>query len=336
MTEALTKRERLSRVIAGQPVDRLPVSLWRHFYVEETAAAPLAARLAQWHRRFDFDLLKINVRAQYHTEGWGARFAYSGQEHVKPQRVDLPVKAAADFAGLAVLDPRSGPLGEMLELIRLLRSDLGRDEVLLMTVFNPMSVAHDLIGGADRLADAIADSPQAVHAGLRAVTDTFRDFAMLCLDQGADGLFFATTHAATAETFTLEQVEEFGRPYDMEILDAVDGAFMNMLHVCQPRAYVRELVDYPVHAINWDTNHATNPTLADMRAAVGDKALAGGLSRERFPAQESGRAFVRELAAAREMMGDRPFIVASTCTIPTDTLDENIDVVCRAVRGAQL
>jgi len=334
MSDTLTKRERLSRVVAGQQVDRLPVSLWRHFYVEETAAEPLAARLADWHRRFDFDFLKINVRAQYHTEGWGAQFAYSGQEHVKPQRVDLPVKAAADFAGLPVLDPRSWPFGEMLQLVSLLRSDLGRDEVLLMTVFNPMSVALDLIGGADRLAAAIAADPEAVHAGLRTVTDTFRDFAMLCIDEGADGLFFATTHAATAENFTLEQVEEFGRPYDMEILDAADAAFMNMLHVCKPRAYVRELSDYPVHAINWDTSDATNPSLAEMRGAAADKALAGGLSRELFPVEDAGEALVGELAAARKMMGDRPFIVASTCTIPTETLEENVAIVCRAVRGA--
>ncbi|MBN2583178.1 MAG: hypothetical protein JXL80_08920 [Planctomycetes bacterium] len=334
MTESLSKRDRLVRVVRGQPVDRLPLSLWRHFYVEETAAEPLAAALCRWHRRFDFDFCKINVRAQYHTEGWGCKYAYSGQEHVKPQTVDLAVTEPGDYAGLEPLDPWSWPFGEMLDLVGLLREELGPDEVLLMTVFNPMSVALDLAGGPEPLAAAVRSNSAAVHRGLRAITDTFRDFARLCLDQGADGLYFATTYAATADHFTVEQYEEFGRPYDLEILEEVEGAFLNMLHVCKSASYVRELADYPVQVINWDTNDASNPTLAQMRFACDERALAGGLSRQLFDQPEAGERLVEELRQARAMMGELPFIVGSTCTIPTETREENIDVVVRAVRSA--
>ena len=333
MGDTLSKRERIARVMGGQEVDRLPLSLWRHFYVEETAADTLVDRLARWHRRFDFDFVKINARAPYHSEAWGARFRYSGQEHEKPVLVEPAVRSPGDFAGLAVLDPWSSPLGEMLEVVAGLRRALGDGEVLLMTVFNPMSVALELAGGADRLAAAIAEDPASVHRGLRAITDTFRDFAALCLEQGADGLFFATTHAATAENFTLEQVEEFGRPYDLEVLESADGAFLNMLHVCGGRAYVRELADYPVQAINWDTNDGTNPSLADLRGAAGGKALMGGLSRELLADPGGAEQLVRELGEARALMGGRPFIVGSTCTIPTETIDENIDAV-RAALGS--
>lgn len=333
MAEKLSKRERLERVLRGESVDRLPISLWRHFYVDETAVEPLVARLAAWHRRFDFDYLKINVRAQYHSEGWGNQFRYSSDEHTKPELVVTAVSAASEFASLDVLDVWDWPLGEMLQVIKGLRRGLGDDEVLLMTAFNPMSVALELIGGADQLAAAIAEDPTAVHEGLRVITDTFRDFAMACLDQGADGLFFATTHAATATNFTLEQVEEFGRPYDLEVLEAVDGAMMNMLHVCKSESYVRELADYPVEALNWDTNEASNPTLGDMRGPAGGKALVGGLSRELFDKPGAGEQLVAELAGAREMMAGGPFIVGSTCTIPTTALDENIDAVCSAVRS---
>ncbi len=333
MSSGKEKRARLQRAMSGEPVDRLPISLWRHFYVEETAVEPLAARLAQWHRRFDFDFVKINVRAQYHTEGWGAQYRYSGEEHVKPEPVSRPVEGPKDFAELDVLDPWSWPLGEMLELIKKLRGDLGPDEVLLMTVFNPMSIALDLAGGPDRLAAAIKEDTKSVHKGLRAITDTFRDFATGCLDQGADGLFFATTAAATAENFALEQYEEFGRPYDLEVLDAAGGAFMNMLHVCKERSFVRQLGDYPVQAVNWDTNHESTPTLMEMRGAAMGKALVGGLSRELFDRPGVEETLVQELAAARAQMNDRLFIAGSTCTIPTTTREENIDAVCRVVRG---
>lgn len=333
MSESMTKRQRLSRVMAGQPVDRLPWSLWRHFYVEETAAETLARRLADWHRQWDFDFVKVNVRAEYHTQGWGSQWRYSGREHDKPERTALAITEPQEFESLEPLDPWAWPLGEMIELVTLLREDLGPDEVLLMTVFNPMSVAYDLIGGQQAFARALAEHPKAVHRGLRVITDTFRDFAQLVIDRGADGLFLATTHMARAEEFTLEQFEEFGRPYDMEILEAADAAWMNMLHVCGENAYVQELSDYPVQALNWDTNAVTNPGLAEMRPVAADKVLVGGLTDELFSEPGGGEQLVREVAAAREAMGDRPFVLGSTCTISSGAREENIEAVRRAVCG---
>ena len=198
---------------------------------------------------------------------------------LQPQTLELAVAQASDYAAIAPLDARQWPFSEMLDLIGLVRRDLGPDEVLLMTVFTPMSVALDLAGGPEALAAAVRTDPGAVHRALRAITDTFRDFVRLCLDAGADGLYFATTHAATAEHFTGEQYEEFGRPYDLEVLDEADGAFLNMLHVCKASCYVRELADYPVQAIHWDTYEPSNPTLAEMRFACDGRALAGGRQR---------------------------------------------------------
>ena len=75
----------------------------------------------------------------------------------------------------------------------------------------------------------------------------------------------------------------------------------------------------------------TNPTLSDLRFACDGRALVGGLSRELFSAEGAGQAMVAGLAAAREMMGQWPFIVGSTCTIPTETRTENIEAVIQAL-----
>jgi uroporphyrinogen decarboxylase len=333
MNETLGKKERLSRAIAGAEVDRLPFSLWRHFYAEETAAEPLVRRLAEWHRRFDFDFVKVNVRAQYHTEGWGGQYAYSGEDDVSPRTVKLGVTRPRDFTSLSHLDPWSWPLGEMLQVISGLRRELGPEEILVMTIFNPMSVAMDLVGGPEQLAAAIAADARSVHQGLRAITDTFRDFTTQCLEQGADGIFLATTKTASAANFTREQYEEFGRPYDLEVLEAADRAFLNILHVCGPQAYVRDLLDYPVQALSWDTNDASNPTLGALRGPTAGKALIGGLSRELFTRPDGAKALLDELLAAQAMMAGLPFVVGSSCTIATESLEANIDAVCEALRG---
>ena len=338
MAETMTQRRRLAAAIAGQPVDRLPVALWRHFYVQETSRAGLVEAMVRWQKTYDWDFLKINPRASYHVEDWGNRYDFSGREHVPPALVRACVHAAEDFRHLDRLDPapscaaggRPAPvLSDHLAAVADLRAALGPDVPMLMTVFTPMAVAAELAGGPQALAGLIAQDPAMVHVGLRAITDTFADFAARAVAAGADGIFLATTHTATLANFTAGQYREFGRPYDLEVLAAVRAAPFNLLHVCKGRAMVRELADYPAAMINWDTADPTNPGLAEMAARAPGKALVGGLDRRLFT-QPGGREALREQAVAqatRDAAG-RPFVLAATCTIDTTADPEAV----RAVR----
>jgi uroporphyrinogen decarboxylase len=266
MAKPMTKRQRLAAAIAGLPVDRLPVALWRHFFVEETSREGLVGAMVRWQRTYDWDFLKINPRAGYHVEDWGNRYEFSGNEHVPPTLVRARIHKPDDFRRLDRLTlgarkadaqtpgARVAPvLTEHLKAVADLRQALGPDVPMLMTVFTPMSIAADLAGGPQGLAAIIAEDPSLTHAGLRTITDTFADFAARCIEAGADGIFLATTHVATRANFTPEQYEEFGRPYDLEVLAAVQGATLNLLHVCKAQALVRELADYPAAMLNWDT-----------------------------------------------------------------------------------
>ena len=51
----MTKRERVQAALAGRPVDRLPVSFWRHFPDLDLDPGRLATALLEFHRRFDLD-----------------------------------------------------------------------------------------------------------------------------------------------------------------------------------------------------------------------------------------------------------------------------------------
>jgi uroporphyrinogen decarboxylase len=353
MADTLTKRERLAAAVAGRPVDRLPVSLWRHFFVEETTREGLVGAMLRWQRTYDWDFLKINPRASYHVEDWGNHYERSGNEHIPPTLVRARIHAPEDFRQLKRLTP--GPqapvLADHLAAVADLRKALGPDEPMLMTVFTPMSIAADLAGGPQGLAALIAQDPPLVHVGLRTITDTFADFAARCVEAGADGIFLATTHMATRANFTPDQYGEFGRPYDLEVLAAVRDAPLNLLHVCKVQALVRELADYPVALLNWDTAEPSNPGLADMARQVerggspdlprsdvhggcGDpprivgKALVGGLDRRLFVEPGGKEMLLRQARAARDAMAGRPFVLGSTCTIDTRAAPDAV----RAVR----
>jgi uroporphyrinogen decarboxylase len=341
MAKHLTKRERLSRSIAGPGapgVDRLPVALWRHFFVEETSRAGLVEAMVRWQKTFDWDFLKINPRACYHVQDWGNQYEFSGSEHVKPTLVRSAVHTADDFRHLDLLDATGGGeglaapvLADHLGAVGDLRKALGPDVPMLMTIFTPMSIAADLAGGPQDLAGLVREDATMVHVGLRTITDTFARFARQCIEAGADGIFLATTHSATTTNFTPEQYEEFGRPYDLEILDAAEGAPLNLLHVCKSHAMVRLLADYPAAMLNWDMRDKTNPRMNAIAPLAPDKALVGGLDRFLFPRKGACGTLLAQIEETRREMGDRPFVVGSTCTIETTSDPEAVMAVREAV-----
>ena len=89
-----------------------------------------------------------------------------------------------------------------------------------MTVFNPISIAARLVESEDVFVDRMRQHPARIHAALEVVTETFVKFVTKILNEGADGIFFATTSWATHDRLTVQEYDEFTRPYDLRILDA--------------------------------------------------------------------------------------------------------------------
>ena len=52
------------------------MSLWRHFYECERTAEDLAGAMLAFHKKYDWDWMKVNPRASYHVEGWGVKTDY--------------------------------------------------------------------------------------------------------------------------------------------------------------------------------------------------------------------------------------------------------------------
>jgi uroporphyrinogen decarboxylase len=281
--------------------------------------------MLNWQRLHGFDFLKVNPRAQYHAETWGGRYAYSGQPHVKPQLVELPVKDTADWGRLRVMPVDKGPLGEQLDALRLIGDGLRGEVPFVETVFSPLSVLGYLAEHEMLLRD-MREHPDAIHTALTTVTETFAKFAQTCVDVGATGIFFATTAWATKKTLTEAQYAEFGRPYDLRVLAAVQGACFNLLHVCREESMLYALSDYPVQGINWAATSPTNPSLAEAKTKIAGKALIGGISDGALTASGTEKAIAETKAAFRQT-GGRQWILAGDCSIPTASNDANIKAI---------
>jgi uroporphyrinogen decarboxylase len=90
MADEMTHWERVRASLRGEDVDRVPVSMWRHFFSKETSAEPLAEAMLGFQDRFDWYFMKVNARASYHVEDWGIKTKYHGD--AEPEVTETPVK----------------------------------------------------------------------------------------------------------------------------------------------------------------------------------------------------------------------------------------------------
>lgn len=329
----MNKIERVNAAVKGQPVDRVPASMWGHDYLREWTPEGVAEAMLANYRAHDWDYMKFNPRASYHVEDWGAKLTPSGNANEGPRFVSAPVQDASDWRRLHPLNPTKGALGEQLQALRLIGSELKGQAYFIHTIFNPLSVAKYLVGNRfEPVQTSIVDNPTALHQGLEVITQTFLDYAQATLEAGASGIFYATTGWASTDKLTEDQYRAFGVDYDLRLIDAFKQASFNVLHNCGDHIMFNLLADYPVHAISWAATLPGNPNLAEGKAET-SRAVMGGISEKTTLPNGSAQQVSDEAHAALQLTGGLRFLLAPGCSIPPATPKANLEAVTRAVRG---
>jgi uroporphyrinogen decarboxylase len=312
----MNHRERIRNTLLGQPTDRPPASFWRHFYHREGSAEALAEAMLEFQRTYEWDLLKVNPRASYHVEDWGTKTKRPGTGPLdKPKVVESPVKEPGDWAKIRALDPTKGVLGEHLDAEERIAAAVQGDTDWVMTVFNPISIAADLINDDERFVDHLRHHGERVHEALRAITETFAGFVRETMARGASGIFFATTDWANADHIDRGLMAEFGRPYDLKVLAEALGGLVNVIHVCGANAFVDEHLDYPVSIVSWDAHGEGNPTIAALRQRT-RKTLLTGIDHEGTFVKGPAAAVQEEAKEAIQESGGTRFILGPGCAVP--------------------
>jgi uroporphyrinogen decarboxylase len=327
----MTRRERIRKTLQGERTDRPPMSFWRHFYDREGSAPALAEAMLEFQKTYDWDFMKMNPRASYHVEDWGVRTERPGKGPLdKPKVISSPVREPADWDSIRPLDPTKGTLGEMLDAEERIASVIQGETDWLMTVFNPISIAADLVNDDARFIDHLRRHGERVHGALRAITQTFTAFVRETMQRGCSGIFFATTDYGNATVIDKELLEEFGRPYDLRVLEEAKRGLLNTVHVCGPRAFVREHLNYPVSIVSWAAHESTNPSIADVRALT-QKTLLTGIDHEGVMVEGPAEAVQAQARAAIESSGGARFILGPGCAVPSTAPERHFAAAREAV-----
>jgi len=329
----MTPRERVWATLSGEPVDRPAVSFWGHFYHRESSALDLVDATLEHRREFDWDWVKLNPRKHYHVEDWGVRYRYSGRADEKPVLESWPIHQPQDWLAITPRRADHGALGEQLDAVRLLRDRLEGDVPLVETVFTPLAILAEMVEEPGVLKLHMRTQPNAVRGALEAVTATFEPFVARLIEQGADGIYLATTDWASKNWMTADEYRAWARPFDLRLLEAAAGAPFNVLHVCKPRNLLFELADYPVRAFSYDATNPTNPTLAQALERL-PGAVMGGISHEEALQASGVEAVTAEVRRGFEQTRGRRWLVAPGCSIPPRTPAANLKAVRAAIEAA--
>lgn len=306
----MNKIERVRATLAGQPVDRPPLTVWYHFGNQHAPAERTAQVHLEFFEHYDLDLLKLMNDYDY------------------PMPAGLEVIASpADLARLQPFDPADTPFGTQLEAVGIVAGALRGKALFLDTVFNAWNtLKRNLVREA--MAALMTEHPAALEAALGVVNANLIRYAQASLARGAAGIFLSVP--ATAESLTLDQYERFMRPFDLRLLEAIRGkGECHVLHAHGERVYFDRLLDYPAQALSW-ADKSSGPSIADVRRRTG-MTLMAGLDHVKF-AEISAARIRDEVRRARAEGGGTRFIIAPGCSLPTYTYPPLIRAACDEAR----
>jgi uroporphyrinogen decarboxylase len=190
---------------------------------------------------------------------------------------------------------------------------------MLQTIFNPLAQAKNLAGGTTLLVH-LRKYPEAVMQGLQTIAKTTRRFIEAAHDTGIDGIFYAVQHAQ-ASLLTPDESAQFNHSLDMQILEAAQGLWCNMLHIHGLDIYFDQFANYPLQIVNWH-DRETPPSLVEAQK-VFKTVVCGGLSRDTLVYKTAQDVRAEKDDAVRQT-GGRRLILSTGCVVPVIAPHGNI------------
>jgi len=324
----MNHRQRMQACLRGETTDRTPVAMWRHFPVDDQRAETIAAAHLHFQQTYDWDFLKITPASGYFLYDWGVEDAWNGHPHGTRDYTKRVVHKPEDWAALEAPAIHRGHLGEQLAALNRIVEAIGEHTPVIFTIFNPLSTAKKLCGDA-LLIEHLRKHPDELCHGLELITEANKEYVHAVINEiGADGIFFAVQHAQTS-MLSEEEYHNFGRPYDLPVLQAAADGWLNVLHLHGEAVYFNHFLDYPVQVINWH-DLETKPDLKTGQSQF-PGAVCGGIRQEttlNLGTPEDVRAEARQAIAATDGRG---FILGTGCVAPTTTPHGNLMAARRVV-----
>lgn len=334
----MTPVQRLAAYARGEPVDRLPCVP----IVGNTAARVIGVRVSRLrhdarlladahvtaYRRFGYDGVRIFTDLYVQAEAMGARVAEPDDEtaHLAaPAVTDVP---AIDRLRVP-LPERDGNLPVFLQAMQIAVDEIGGEVPVTGALTGPFTNASFLVG-ADELARLTLRAPRTVHQLCELSLEGALRYADAMLDVGCTPSL--TDPMSSCSVVSPRAFREFALPYLRRIVDHVHARGRAVtLHVCGNTAPIWEaMADSGADCLSLDNE----VDLAAAKQKVGARVrLMGNVRPSEVMLQGTPEDVRRAVhACVGAAIGTpRGHVVASGCSLATETPFANIDAMISAV-----
>jgi uroporphyrinogen decarboxylase len=327
----VTHKERIERALALKETDRLPFGMWMHFPNRDRMPRRLAELTLRYQEELDIDFIKFMPYGMHSTIDWGAELDLAAGFATAPAPHGAVITKPEDWDSIT---PRKGTEGEYAVILEAQRLCLSmRKSVIpfVQTAFSPLTTAAKL-ASETTLLEHLRAYPAKVKRALEVITETTMQYVNAAVAGGADGVFFAT-QLSTAK-LTSKEHDEFVRTYDLPILESIKGkTWFNILHIHGADIRIKELLDYPVQALNWH-DRDDGPSLDEVRALTGAHALIGGLSHLKTLVSGTDAEVKAQVEDTWQNGARRGVILGPGCGAPPATPDSRLRYIRACVEGA--
>ncbi len=307
-----THREAIENSLSGVVMERAPAALWRHFPVDDQDPATLARAVIAFQKNYEYDLVKVTPASSFCIKDWGVQDVWRGDTEGTRDYTRAVINDPEDWGRLPVLDPHKGFLADQLRCLQILVKEFGPHTPVIQTIFNPLSQAKNLVGKG-RLLVHLRKYPDALHAGLNIITESTLRFIEAICELEIAGVFFAVQHAQHG-LLTQTEYLQFGRHYDLQLLESCQDFWLNMLHIHGTEIMFDQFIDYPVQVLNWH-DQETSPSLSEAREKF-PGTVCGGLQRIQTMVLGTPEEIKAEAREAIRQTGGRKFILGTGCVVP--------------------
>jgi uroporphyrinogen decarboxylase len=326
MAARMTRRERLLATIAGQPVDRIAVALWRHFPGDDQRPADLAKSQLVWQQENDWDFIKVSPSSSFHVLDWGVEDEWQGGNEGSRVYTRRVVFKPDDWATLRPLGATEGHHAGQIRCLEMIGEEVGQEVPFIQTIFSPLSQARYL-AGQDRLLVHLRQAPELVKPALEMFAERTAGFIQAAKATGMAGIYYAVQMANYGEMSEAEY-REFGEPYDRRVLAAAGDLQFNLVHLHGSDGMFDLVAGYPAQALNWH-DRESGPSLGEGQKHF-KGAVSGGLEHWNDLLYGDPDRVAARVADAIAQTGGRRLIVSSGCVAPVNAPFSNL----RAARAA--
>ncbi len=249
----MNKRERLERAIAGEPVDRVPVALWRHWPGDDQRYADLARSTVDFQHDYNWDFVRVMPSRHFQVIDYGIQDQWSGNAQGFRDITKRVINRSLAWTELRPLSPVRGALSQQIQCLRLVSQALTSDAVpILQTVYSPLVQAAQLAGREKLLRD-MRVRPDRLRSGLSQLVEaTNRFLSALWKTPGVAGIFLVTefaSHNIMSET----EYAANALPHIQDIVENLpEHWWLNIVQVNGPSPMLALFADLPIQALNWE------------------------------------------------------------------------------------